>query len=371
MEFYREIAAAASKYRRSLRWSVVPVRGKKAACRWRRFAEVRPSAAEVGKLFQRRDVTGLAVICGPASDGLAVRDFDDATVFEAWLETHAKLARELPIARTRRGGHVYIRGPEGFATLPDGEYRGTAGHYVVAPPSLHPDGGRYAWLNPPGRRVPSLDPAETGLLTPAQAAELKTHQPTDLSWCAGVSEAERVERAITGTLPAAAGQRNRRLWRLAVALRGIEGLDASAPNLRRIVADWHKRALPVIRTKAFDETWADFVRAWERSAEQRWQRWSLQATFAAALSGQVPRAALCYDTPAMRGLVSICAALQDHAGDGPFFLSCRTAADALGIDKMLALRMLHTLRFDGLLEMVELGTVGTWGRATAWRFKGR
>lgn len=35
-------------------------------------------------------------------------------------------------------------------------------------------------------------------------------------------------------------------------------------GLREIVQEWHRLALPVIGTKDFATTWADFVRGWEK-----------------------------------------------------------------------------------------------------------
>ena len=102
-------------YRTRYGWACIPVRGKQPACQWRRFQHVRPQPSMLKGLFDRGGITGLAVIAGPVSGGLVIRDFDDEGVFDAWLELHPILATELPIARTRRGGHVFFRGPEGFA----------------------------------------------------------------------------------------------------------------------------------------------------------------------------------------------------------------------------------------------------------------
>src|SRR5262249_2289974 len=64
--------------------------------------------------------------------------------------------------------------------------------------------------------------------------------------------------AIEASLPAGPGQRNRKVFDLARRLKAMAGRDTSPAMLRGIVKEWHRRALPVIRTKDFVETWTDF-----------------------------------------------------------------------------------------------------------------
>src|SRR5262245_6154234 len=90
-------------------WAVIPVKGKEAACHWRRYQRVKPSRKQRGGLFSIPDVTGLAVILGEVSGGLRARDFDQADAHDRWAQTHPELAASLPTARTRRGFHVYFR----------------------------------------------------------------------------------------------------------------------------------------------------------------------------------------------------------------------------------------------------------------------
>lgn len=86
---------------------------------------------------------GLAVVCGDVSE-VVVADFDDLAGV-AWAKEHLP---DTPWkTRTSRGEHWYFRVYRGTWTAPPtqpwkGELR-AGGHYVVAPGSLHPDGGRY------------------------------------------------------------------------------------------------------------------------------------------------------------------------------------------------------------------------------------
>ena len=89
---------------------------------------------------------GLAIICGPVSGVIAV-DFDDAAGAQ-WGIQH--LPPTPWRTKTLRGEHWFFRMPSTWtppaSTLPwKGELR-AAGHYVVAPGSQYPNGGRYEAL---------------------------------------------------------------------------------------------------------------------------------------------------------------------------------------------------------------------------------
>jgi hypothetical protein len=69
-------------------------------------------------------LTGLVIVLGAVSGGLAVRDFDQADAYRAWATSHPDLADSLATARTHRGFPVYGRlEQEAFADLGDGGQR--------------------------------------------------------------------------------------------------------------------------------------------------------------------------------------------------------------------------------------------------------
>jgi hypothetical protein len=123
---------------------------------------------------------GLAIICGEAS-GVVVADLDDEGAV-AW-------AREnLPptpwVTRTSRGEHWFYRYPSTPlpATAPPwtGQLQAD-GRYVVAPGSLHPNGGRYEgagdWTQPKDA-LPVFDPCwlvDVAALRAARAKILKNN----------------------------------------------------------------------------------------------------------------------------------------------------------------------------------------------------
>jgi hypothetical protein len=128
-------------------WSVLAVDGKRAVGKWRAFQKHAPDDGTLHRLFTRTGITGLAAVTGAVSAGLAVRHFDRVDAYDVWAEAHPTDANSLPTVRTVRGFHVYGRlDVEDYRTLADGELRADSRHYVLLPPSLHPDGIKYDWI---------------------------------------------------------------------------------------------------------------------------------------------------------------------------------------------------------------------------------
>jgi len=154
----------------ALGWSIIPVgAAKKAAVKWRQWQTTRADRGQLEKWFAPRRYDGLALVCGPVSAGLVVRDFDDANGYEKWAMSFPKLAQALPTSRTARGYHVFFRnGLEKIIHLAggSGELRGDG--YCILPPSLHPSSVAYSWLVKPNGQVPliaDIDAAGLGELS--------------------------------------------------------------------------------------------------------------------------------------------------------------------------------------------------------------
>lgn len=147
-------AAARAYLRRG--WSVVPVwpGGKQPAVAWQDYQHRLPTEAEVTEWYRRWPAAGVGVITGYVS-GLVVLDVDvghgGGHSLRRLTARHGPLP---PTVAARSGGggtHVYFAHPE-FETVrnraglrPGLDLRGDGG-FVVAPPSRHPSGTRYAWL---------------------------------------------------------------------------------------------------------------------------------------------------------------------------------------------------------------------------------
>src|SRR5438132_1147861 len=81
-------------------WSVIPTAGKKPAVGlWAPFQTDPADEVTLARLFAKKGITGLAVITGRVSGGLAARDFDDARAYHAWAGAHPDDAARQPTVR--------------------------------------------------------------------------------------------------------------------------------------------------------------------------------------------------------------------------------------------------------------------------------
>ncbi len=147
-------------------WSVVPLvpREKRPLIAWTPHQEKPAAEDEVRTWFSRWPGANVGVVTGAVS-GLVVLDIDPQHDGE---ESLAKLEAEhgpLPgttMAVTGGGGrHLYFIHPGGVVRnkvglAPGVDLRGDGG-LIVAPPSIHPSGGRYAWA--PGHDPNAAPPA--------------------------------------------------------------------------------------------------------------------------------------------------------------------------------------------------------------------
>ncbi len=145
--------AAALAYRR-LGWSVIPLQpGEKLPkLPWQAYQDRRADEEEIRSWFRRWPKINVGIVTGPVS-GLVVLDVDPRHGGEGslrdWQARHEPLPDTLEAETGGGGRHLYFasRDPglrNRVAVLPGVDLRARGG-MVVAPPSLHPSGRRYAW----------------------------------------------------------------------------------------------------------------------------------------------------------------------------------------------------------------------------------
>jgi len=378
-------------------WTVLPTKPgtKEAAVRWKLYRTARPTHRLLERWFGSGDQAGgIAVLLGQASGNLVCRDFDEQDAYDRWAHNHPDLAEKLPTVKTYRGRHVYFTGPEGYQDLEDGEYRGDAGHYCLVPPSPHPKGGSYEWTVPlpPGELPVIPDPARAGLIPFPLSGGGNTEDsggvregerepsvlpPSGISYpSVGILPSvlppslvaefgEEAGRVILGALPEGPGRRHRAVFELVRRLKALpQYAEADSMALQGLVRAWHQLALPVIRTKVFEETVVDFVDGWNRvkfvagtgPVDQLWD---------AAGAVQVPGAE--DRSPGVRRLIALCCLLQRRAGGGTFFLACRTVGRLAGVTHVAAWRWLRFLEMQGVLVRISTGSQAT-RKANEYRF---
>lgn len=179
---------------------------------------------EVAWLWGERPDMSIGVACGPASGGLVVIDVDvdddkgedGMATLRAWENAHGELP-ETATAMTGRGGcHLYYytdRAVRCSVNQAAGVDVRAEGGYVLAPPSVHPNGRRYEW---------ELDPSET----PIAVADDNV-----LAFLASVQHGEQAGTWRRFELPARIrkGERDDTLFKYASSLRqgrgGAAGMD--------------------------------------------------------------------------------------------------------------------------------------------------
>ena len=360
-------------------WTVIPLMaGKKvAAIEWKQYQKRKPAPRELRAWFGDNGVGGgIAVVLGSASGGLACRDFDDMEAYDRWAYRNPGLANELPTVITAKGRHVYFHGPDGYEDLEDGEYRADSGHYCVAPPSLHPKGVRYEWMKPlpPGELPRIADPVSAGLIyRPLQVVNTRDDEdvsvltsPVSVRSC-GVKDGvgDEIEIAIRETLPRRPGQRHDCVFGF---LRRIKAMPryaaADVAVLKPVVKQWHRKALPVITTKPFEETWRDVVSGWDEikfPAGQGIIDWLWEE--AGAIASAAGR------NHGIDQLIRLCELLQVRVGDGSFFLGCRTVKRLAGVSHVTGSKWLLKLREAGVIRLEKTGSYES-REASEYRFTG-
>jgi putative DNA primase/helicase len=164
--------------------TLIPIRddGSKApAVEWKQYRERKPTDAELRQWFAHCD--GIALVCGAASGGVEVIDFDDPAALGPWADAvqaeRPGLLQSLPISRTPSGGtHIFYRCEEIAGNLKlaqrliDGkpwtmiETRGEGG-IVVIPPTparYHLDRKPYRMLRHDLTGIPTITPQDRAIL---------------------------------------------------------------------------------------------------------------------------------------------------------------------------------------------------------------
>ena len=175
---------AAAKSYLELGWNVIPLVGKRPAIRWKPFQVEKATTRDAEDWFGglKPQFTGIGIVTGKVS-GLAVVDCDSPEATQFWT---SNFPRAGAVVETGRGGtHHY------YALPADVELRNRAkidgheidlrgnGGYIVAPPSIHPNGRRYRWLCDPvadSSSLSAIDPAWFAPRPTENGASLANHR---------------------------------------------------------------------------------------------------------------------------------------------------------------------------------------------------
>jgi hypothetical protein len=351
---------------------IKPGTKKPALKSWKRYQSERPSESQLGKWFAKNN-RNIAVVLGPVSGDLACRDFDTMAEYERWKQGHPNLAEKLPTDRTADGMHVYFQALiEGIRHVDNGELRESGG-YCLLPPSVHPEGPTYEWVNPISNgNLLAVDPELAGFLPETTNVTERTEENGgELRRTEEIGVRGKIEKAIIRTLPRRFRTRHRRIFDFARELYSMpEYTDADPMQFYSVVKEWHKRALPNIRTKEFEETWIDFLRGWDK-IKYKIEEKPMAEIFEGTIQLEPPEIAVekYPDHSKLKILASLCRELQRAAGESPFFLSVRTAGKLLDVSPMQVSRWFFLLETDGILKVIAKGKMtAEGGVATRFRY---
>jgi AAA domain/Bifunctional DNA primase/polymerase, N-terminal/Primase C terminal 1 (PriCT-1) len=147
--------------------SIVPCRyrDKRPTVAWERYKHGRAAEAEIAAWFPSGRPMNIAIVCGAVSGGFVAIDFDDRDVANDVFPPG--LAGTTVVVKTGKAGHIWLKSPgytknmtirrrhlglAGDQEAPVIEIR-AEGSLVVAPPSAHPSGKPYSFIEGCGREI--------------------------------------------------------------------------------------------------------------------------------------------------------------------------------------------------------------------------
>jgi len=180
-QYIEDAKKAAEKY---LGWGLVVIPAihgqKRPEVEWKEYQEKPPKEKQMKAWFDDGRPHNIAILCGPVSGNLVVQDFDDPDVYSKFYKSE-KIEAETPVVKTGRGGvHVYLRSdkPVPSFRIPElkMEVRST-GNIVIAPPSVHPNGRTYQFINPDVKSIALVENLEEAVWRRAQQLGVKPPEP--------------------------------------------------------------------------------------------------------------------------------------------------------------------------------------------------
>jgi predicted transcriptional regulator len=125
----------------------------------------------------------MGIMCGRTSRNLFIIDCESEIILQHHINALSTRSIPLWIAKTARGGHIYLFSSDGevdnvpSGILHDAEIRGH-NNYVLAPPSMHPSGVPYSWMCQQGDEPPTVSIRQINWLTDTygNAIKLSAHK---------------------------------------------------------------------------------------------------------------------------------------------------------------------------------------------------
>src|SRR5512133_695096 len=117
---------------------------------WHGVKEATTDPGRIAAWWAQYPDANIGIATGIAFDVLDLDGEDGVAAMREFIQEHGLDLSQVPVVRTGGGGYHYLFAPRGAGNrahfLPHVDWRGRGG-YVIAPPSLHAAGRRYAWLD--------------------------------------------------------------------------------------------------------------------------------------------------------------------------------------------------------------------------------
>jgi hypothetical protein len=234
---------------------------------WKEYQNKFPSEDEIKQWLKEDRYQNIGIICGSISNNLIVFDFDDETLFDDIKANPDKLMESGQwVVKTGKPGryHVYVRSSENPGNVIKDmkvnlEKRGNGG-YIVAPPSVHPNGNKYHFhgINDPSELKPLLtvnaESIWNNLLDKAyNVKSIKRKKPKKIS--------KKGKKRLSGGTPECVkkilmgvpkGQRNDTAFVLTQYYAHWKNLDAE--KTKELMQEWNKKNNPMLPNNELNAT---------------------------------------------------------------------------------------------------------------------
>ena len=358
----------------------------------------------------------VGVVTGSVS-GIVVVDVDGDEGQKTLNDLAAKEAAILNTRthRTGSGGlHLFYRYPDftvgnSVRLLPGIDVRGNAG-LIVLPPSLHVSGRRYEVTN--DREIAALPEMFRQSLTqchkerqrdtrsnkelPRETRQVGVvvcvHSASSVSLQPFGENVQQLEWAVKNSLPTKQGRRNRQVFELARYLLTVPEITKDVPLLqfRPLVEVWLQLAKEQAERFGFkiqgdiEETWSDFVFAWDRVKYAIGGGLASVFDLVAEMDSGGEVNPFVWDVlvtthrtedPNMRLLIGVLYHLAQLNIDEPFSLACAAGAEQFRrfgfshVDRTWVHRRLQTLTDERVIVRVDAGKSGTRGLGQAAKYR--
>jgi putative DNA primase/helicase len=133
-------------------FSVIPIKskGKKPIVEWKQFQKEKATREQIAYWWQKYPKANIGIVTGSVS-GIVAIDCDSKKAAKEFEKAYPEAKKTRQVV-TGKGRHFYFGWTDGIrnnvaSRLGHGiDVRGEGG-FVVAPPSIHPNGKRYSWCS--------------------------------------------------------------------------------------------------------------------------------------------------------------------------------------------------------------------------------